>query len=82
MALALGFPLALEEGKIQGADVNPPYGPRANPCEISQNPDDPQTQEEEESVVLNHGYKVCSIIRATNEKYKWRSKNKISNGKG
>lgn len=74
--------LALKEEKIQGADVNPPYSPKTDPSEISQHPDDPQTQGEEESVVLNHCYKDCSFITATNEKYKWRSKNKISNQQG
>lgn len=41
-------------GKIQGAELNPTYSSEANPGEISQHPDDdPQTQEEEEIIVLN-----------------------------
>ena len=45
MALALGGPLALEERKIQGADLNPNQSLG----------DDPNTQkEQEESVILNH----------------------------
>lgn len=49
-----GCCLALEEGEIQGADLNPTSNLGASPSEISQYPEDPQTQEEEESVVLNH----------------------------
>lgn len=45
MALALGGPLALEEGKVQGTDLNPNRSLGAGPS----------TQEEqEECVVLNH----------------------------
>lgn len=50
-APALGCPLAVEEGKVQGADLNPTYSPGTDPREMSQQPDDPQTQEEEESTV-------------------------------
>lgn len=46
-----GGPLALEEGKIQGADLNPTHSLGADPDSTDQHPDVPQTQEQEESAV-------------------------------